>query len=418
MKRLLFAMMLSLPLVITSCQKNDGISSTNEENSSLNNERKDIVLSRTEQQLVDENVKFAFSFFNKMNEQETEKANWLVSPLSASIALSMTANGADGNTLTQIQDVLDFKGFQMEEINSYYNRIIGELIALDNTTKFNLANSVWLHNDFNLYDSFIKTNKEKYDAQVTSLDLRSPLALEAINHWSAQQTENLIPVIIDKLPENMIFCILNSLYFKGGWESEFKESATVDELFTCADGKQSKVKMMRQKKVFWSCVNDIFTLAEFPYGNGAFSMVVLLPNEESTLEESLQTFTAEYWTESMQMKGKELDVHFPRFELKYEADLINVMKSLGITDIFNPENANLSKMTSDDIYINLLKQSAYIKTNEKGTEAASTTIVGGNITMAPSTFEKINFNMNRPFVFLIKEKSTGVILFMGKVTEL
>ena len=417
MKRLLFAMMLSLPFVITSCQENEGI--PNDENSSVNNARKDIVLSRTEQQLLDENVKFAFSFFNKMNEQETEKANWLISPLSASIALSMTANGADDTSLNQIQNVLGFKGFQMEEINSFYNRIIGELMALDNTTKFNLANSVWLHNDFNVYDSFVNINKEKYDAEVTSLDLSSPLALETINDWSAKQTEDLIPVIIDKLPEDMIFCILNSLYFKGGWESEFKESATVDELFTCADGKQSKVKMMRQKKVFWSCVNDNFKLAEFPYGNSAFSMVVLLPNEESTLEESLQAFTAEYWTESMQMKGKELDVHFPRFELKYEADLINVMKSLGITDIFDSESANLSKMTPDDIYVNLLKQSAYIKTDEKGTEAAATTIVGGNIALAPpTTFEKIDFNMNRPFAFLIKEKSTGIILFMGKVTEL
>ena len=135
MKRLLFAMMLSLPFVITSCQENEEI--PNDENSSVNNARKDIVLSRTEQQLLNENVKFAFSFFNKMNEQETEKANWLISPLSASIALSMTANGADDTSLNQIQNVLGFKGFQMEEINSYYNRIIGELMALDNTTKFN-----------------------------------------------------------------------------------------------------------------------------------------------------------------------------------------------------------------------------------------------------------------------------------------
>lgn len=409
MKRTILTMMLSLPLIITSCNEDDGISSAS-------NERKDIVLSRTEQQMTDKNVTFAFSFFSKMNELETEKPNWMVSPLSASIALSMTANGTEGNSRNQIQEVLGFEDFQMEEVNAYNNRLADELMSLDNTTKFNLANSVWLHHEFNVYDSFIETNEEMYDAQVTSLDLTTPLALEAINNWSAEQTNNLIPEILDELPANLRFCFLNSLYFKGIWKERFKESATTDEIFTCADGKKSRVKMMKQKEVFLYCSNETFMLTKFPFGNEAFSMTVLLPNEGHTLEESLREFTAEYWTESMKMKGEELDVQFPRFELKYEVDLIDVMKGLGITEIFDEENADFLKMTPNNVFVNLFKQAAYIKADEEGAEAAATTIVGGMD--SDSVFKTIDFHMNRPFAFLIEEESTGVILFMGKIEEL
>lgn len=340
----------------------------------------------------------------------------MVSPLSASIALSMTANGTEGNSRNQIQEVLGFEDFQMEEVNAYNNRLADELMSLDNTTKFNLANSVWLHHEFNVYDSFIETNEEMYDAQVTSLDLTTPLALEAINNWSAEQTNNLIPEILDELPANLRFCFLNSLYFKGIWKERFKESATTDEIFTCADGKKSRVKMMKQKEVFLYCSNETFMLTKFPFGNEAFSMTVLLPNEGHTLEESLREFTAEYWTESMKMKGEELDVQFPRFELKYEVDLIDVMKGLGITEIFDEENADFLKMTPNNVFVNLFKQAAYIKADEEGAEAAATTIVGGMD--SDSVFKTIDFHMNRPFAFLIEEESTGVILFMGKIEEL
>ncbi|MBQ8888633.1 MAG: hypothetical protein IJY59_04000 [Bacteroidaceae bacterium] len=152
-KNLILLLLLSLPFVITSCNEDDDLSSGN-------NERKDIVLSRSHQEMVNENVKFAFSLFDKVNELETEKPNWIISPLSASIALSMTANGTANNSLNQIKDVLGFNDFQMNEINSYYNTLTEELMAVDNTTRLALANSVWLHNDFQFYDSFVNTTKD------------------------------------------------------------------------------------------------------------------------------------------------------------------------------------------------------------------------------------------------------------------
>ena len=177
--------------------------------------------------------------------------------------------------------------------------------------------------------------------------------------------------------------------------------------------------MMKKEGIKLYYKNESFALAEFAFGNEAFSMVVLLPNEGCTLEESLQKFKAKYWAEYLEnRKGKiaDLIISFPRFEVKYEADLVEAMKGLGITDIFDQNKANFSKMTPNNIFINLLKQSSRIKVDERGCEAAVTTVVSG---MLGSPYaEEVEFNMNRPFAFLIKEESTGTILFMGKVTEL
>lgn len=416
MKRKLFLLLMTLPIFIASCENDDDLSSAK-------NERKHIVLTRSQKELANENVKFAFSLFNKVNEQETEHPNWIMSPFSASIAMSITANGAEGNSRTQIQNALGFNGFQMDEINDYYKLLTKELLAVDKTTQLSLANSVWLHNNFKFHDSFVNTTKKMYEAKVTTLDLTDQSALKKINDWSADHTNNLIPIILEELPDNLKFCILNSLYFKGVWLDEFEKSSTVDGLFTCANGQQNQVKMMRQVTEQRYCSNEYFALAEFPYGNGAFSMMVLLPNEGCTLEESFQNFNANDWIEttesgSLEMFLCELNVSFPRFELKYETNLIEAMQSLGITDIFDENKADFSNLSSSNVFINLLKQSAYLKVDEKGAEAAATTIVGGMDASPGPLYRKADFHMNRPFAFIIKENSTGTILFMGKVTEL
>lgn len=417
MKNKIFLLLLALSGFVTSCNDDENLSPDE------GNERKNIVLSRSQKEITNENVKFAFSLFNKVDELETEKPNWMISPLSASIAMSITANGTDGNSKAQIQKVLGFDKFQTSEINEYYNLLTKELLALDKTTNLSLANSVWLHNDFKYFDSFVKTTKNMYGAEVATLDLTNQSSLKKINDWSAKQTNNLIPEILKELPEGMKFCFLNSLYFKGAWSDEFDESSTVDDYFTCANGQQSQVKMMKNELEMKYCSNEYFALAEFLYGNAAFSMTVLLPNDNSTLEESLQKFTADYWIKateigSLDMEFYNLNVSFPRFDLKYEANLIEAMQSLGITDIFDKDKADFSNLSSDKLSVSLLKQASCINVNEKGAEAATTTIVGGAETSPGSPYFNAEFHMNRPFAFLIKERSTGTILFMGKVTEL
>lgn len=409
MKKILLPLMMPLLILCTACSDDDDLSTKPKE-------RQDIILSRSESQMVEENVKFAFSLFDKVNEYE-EKPNWLIAPFSASVTLGMIANGTEGNTQVELLNALGFTGFSLEEMNTYYKKLGSELKALDNTTQLYLANSIWIDNGLDVYDPFIKTNKDMYDAQVSQLDLDSPNALQSINNWCAQQTENQITRILDKMPEEAKICFLNALYFKGVWKNKFKESSTKEETFHYADGRSNSVKMMMQNEDFGYYHNETFALAEFPYGNSAYSMVVLLPHENKTLTESLQLFTADYWTESVQMANQNLNVQFPRFEMNYETDLIQIMKNLGVSDVFDREKADFSQMTSTSLFLGLLKQATSIKVDEKGTEAASVTVGSGMIT-APGPQDPVDFYINRPFAFLIKEKSTGTILFMGKVTEL
>lgn len=409
MKKILLPFMMLLFMSLMACSDDNDASVTP-------NDRKDIVLSRSETQMATENVKFAFALFNKMNELETEKPNWMVSPFSASVALSMIANGTDGNTLTELQNVLGLSDFSLEEMNEYNRKLNVELPYLDNTTKLCVANSIWADKEIDMYGSFINTNKDVYDAQISTLDFSLPNALENINSWCAKQTENTIPEILDDMPEGVKVCFLNTLYFKGTWKEKFSESATENETFYCMDGQQHLVKMMKQTEDFYYCDNKTFAMAEFPYGNEAFSMIVLLPHEDKTLEETLQEFTVDYWAE-IEMSKKELNVCFPRFEMNYETDLIQVMRSLGVSDIFDEEKADFSRLSSIPMYLNLLKQATYIKVDEKGTEAAAVS-VGTGMVGDSGPAKTIDFFMNRPFAFLIKEKSTGNILFMGKVTAL
>lgn len=406
---LLLVVMPLLMIVMLSCSEDDV--------SVEPNDRKEIVLSRSEMQMAEENVKFAFSLFNKVNELETEKSNWMVSPFSASVALSMIANGTEGNTLAELQKTLGFDGFSLEEMNGYYRKLNAELKCLDNTAQLYMANSIWTDTGIDVYNSFIETNKNVFGALVSALDLSSSSALKSINDWCAQQTNNAIPVILDYIPEGVKVCFLNALYFKGVWKNKFDVSETSDESFYYADGRSNLVRMMKQTEKFNYDANESFSIAEFPYGNEAFSMVVLLPNENKTLEESLRMFTSDYWMNEVDMSMRELNVLFPRFEMNYETDLVNVMKNMGILDVFDINNADFSLMSSASVYLSLLKQATYIKVNEEGTEAASVTLGAGMSGDAGPT-ETVDFYVNRPFAFLIKEKSTGNILYMGKITEL
>lgn len=165
--------------------------------------------------------------------------------------------------------------------------------------------------------------------------------------------------------------------------------------------------------------NDYFAMAELPYGNEAFSMVILLPVEGKTLEECLPQLTEEHWAEwKDRLAVRTLNVKLPRFQMNYKKDLVGDMRALGMLDAFDADKADFSGISADEeLYVSLLQQITYIDVNEEGTEAAAVTI-GGLETTSPGPSSVIPFYVNKPFAFLIKEKSTGVILFMGKVTEL
>lgn len=397
--------------LLASCDNNDSSPRTTPK------PRKDIILSRAEQDMADKGTDFAFRFFNQVCNSEKTNTNVFVSPLSASLALSMTANGAAGNTLTEMTNVLGFSS-SLNDMNSYHQKLTSALLDLDNTIQLEIANSIWVKKGFRVYDSFVSANKEWYDADVRELDFSSSAATDVINKWCADKTNQRIKKVLDNIPGDARLFLINALYFKGEWTSKFKSSATAQEDFTNADGSGQKVAMMNQTATFNYSHNDDFSIAEFPYGNQAFSMVVLLPEAGKTLDECLAQLTYKHWkTWSEQMGARTLEVKFPKFELIYSKDLVDDMQAMGMKDAFHSGNADFTKMSAADLFIGILKQYTYLKIDEEGTEAAAVTVTGMiETSVGPST--TIPFYMNRPFIIMIKEKSTGSILFMGKITTL
>lgn len=404
---------LSLLSILAACQNDENPSKPEPK------PRKDISLTRVEQSLLDANTDFAFRFFSQVCNTEDEKPNVFVSPLSASLCLSMISNGASGNTLTEMQDVLGFpaSSFSLDDLNNYNQKLTTALLDLDNTTQLGIANSIWVKQGFKVYDSFVNVNKQMYDAQVQELDFTSPTAKDVINRWCAEQTNDCIKEVIKVIPANARMYLLNALYFKGIWASQFEKSATRQENFTNSDGTQQKVNMMNQTEMFNYTKNSTFSIAELPYGNEAFSMVILLPSGGKMLDESLSELTSENWKEwNSNMAGKQLQVKLPRFKVEYDKTLIDDMIAMGMKDAFDGNKADFSKMSAAELYVGILQQFTYINVDEEGTEAAAVT-VGGMLDSAglPVT---IPFYVDSPFAFMIKEKSTGAILFMGKVTKL
>lgn len=405
---------LSLLSILAACQNDEDPSKPEPK------PRKDISLTRVEQSLLDANTDFAFRFFSQVCNTEDEKPNVFVSPLSASLCLSMITNGASGNTLTEMQDVLGFpaSSFSLDDLNNYNQKLTTALLDLDNTTQLGIANSIWVKQGFKVYDSFVNVNKQMYDAQVQELDFTSSTAKDVINRWCAEQTNDCIKEVIKVIPENARMYLLNALYFKGIWASQFEKSATQQENFTNSDGTQQKVNMMNQTEMFNYTQNSTFSIAELPYGNEAFSMVILLPSGGKTLNESLSELTSENWKEwNSNMAGKQLQVKLPRFKVEYDKTLIDDMIAMGVKDAFDGNKADFSKMSAAELYVGVLQQFTYINVDEEGTEAAAVT-VGGMLDSAVGLPVTIPFYVDSPFAFMIKEKSTGAILFMGKVTKL
>lgn len=410
--KIFFCMML-LAGFLTGC--------SNDDDGARPKERKNIELSRSEQVMAEETTDFAFRFFQQVNASEKEQDNWMVSPLSASMALGMTTNGASDNTLTEMKATLGFSEASIDEMNAYYRRLLAELPDLDNTTQLRLANSIWINNGFEVKSPFVDLNKQMYDAKVSNLDFSSPKAPSTINNWCSDKTNGRITEVIQEITPAAKMFLLNALYFKGIWQEDYKfdKSKTKNEDFTNVDGSVTKVKMMNHTNSYVFNYNDYFWMAKFNYGNCAYNMTILLPDTDHTLEECLEAITAENWKEwNKNWTYRTLIVKMPRFEMEYNKDLRKDMEALGIKDAFNPQTADFSNISDDALFLDLLKQFTYLKVDEEGAEAAAVTISGMDVSAAaPPSTGPVEFFLNRPFVFMINEVSTGTVLFMGKVTK-
>lgn len=375
-------------------------------------ERVDICLNKSQAVVNEAAVNFSLDF---MQQTLKDNGNIFLSPLSAQIALSMLTNGAEDETLAELLKTLGYEGLDTEDMNSYNKVMIEALKNIDNTTIVEVANSLWVNKMYSLKEEFVKVNQKNYDAELQTLNFADEKSAEIINGWCGKKTHNCINHIIDQPNPNWHSLLINALYFKGIWKEKFNKKNTSKREFTNIDGTLSKVEMMANTESYSYYEDEDIEMAELPYGNGAFSMIVAMPREGKTLNDGID-YLAHNWKRCLdEMWGREVDLWLPKFEMKYMRELKKDLMAMGINQIFLPGMAQLGKMSTDDLYVNFIDQFTYVKVDEEGTEAAAVTIVGSECTSIGPNPDPIIFHVNRPFIYLIKEVSTGAILFMGKM---
>lgn len=374
-----------------------------------------IVLNASQTQQVAADNSFAFDLFKTINQSESDN-NYFISPLSISLSLGMTYNGAAGATKTAIETALRRNGFSADDINAYYKKIVDGLLAADPTTQLKVANSIWTRKDFSVLQSFYGVNAAYYGAKVQSLDFSQPSSKDIINNWCSQNTNGKIPSIIDQVPDGVIMYLINAVYFKGIWKSQFKASDTFNGNFAAATG-SVPAKYMKQEQTFNYFANDSVQCAELPYGNGAFSMVVVLPTSKYSVDQIANKLNPSTWNRWLSgMQSLKLHIELPKFKLSYNTLLNEPLAQMGMGVAFS-NSADFSKIErTGGLKISRVLHNTFVAVDEEGTEAAAVTAVEIGNTAANPTVTP--FIVNRPFLFFIKEKSTGTILFMGKMINL
>ena len=372
---------------------------------------KPIVLNSTMIARVNQDNEFAFDLLKKTITSSGE-TNVFVSPLSVSIALGMAWNGANGTTKTEMETALKMSGMSVSNINDYYKIMQSSLPAIDPTTKLSIANSLWYKTGFEVKSDFLKVNSDYFNAYIKELDFSKAWALDTINNWCSKKTNTLIPSIIDKIPSNGVMYLMNAVYFKGIWRKQFEKKNTSVLKFTTETGNQADVNMMYQKDTFRYAETETAQYLDIPYGNKAFSMTVILPAQNKTTAEVLNSLTTNTWTNILNLLNqREVMVYLPRFKVTNKFKLNDVLKEMGMKLAFT-DFADFSKISDLPLQISEVIHKTYVTVDEEGTEAAAVTSIGIITTSMPQIPV---FRVDRPFVFVIREKSTGVILFIGKM---
>jgi len=362
---------------------------------------------------------FAFDLFYNIL-QTTNKKNVFISPLSVDFALGMTLNGANSVTEQEMKNVLRHSGLTDTQINEYYQLMLNALPSIDPTTKLNIANSIWCRKGFPFYQSFLDINAKYFDAEINNLDFASPTALKTINDWCAKKTNDLIKEPLDEIPPNAVMYLINAIYFKGIWITQFEKKNTAKAIFYAENGVQKQVDMMHIPEGAFPYYADANAqYLDMGYGNGAFSMTLILPYNGKTLQNVIDNLSPDYFNDIVEnrLDSINLKVFLPRFKTEYKTDLKDVLIAMGMPSAFDPiGTADFSGMSDAYLYINRVIHSTFVEVNEEGTEAAAVTIVemmeksmGGGLPV---------FRADKPFLFVIRENSTGAVLFMGKMGEI
>ena len=365
---------------------------------------------------------FGFDLFQQLQRQAANK-NVFFSPLSVSVALAMTYNGAAGETKKAMARVLKLEDISHDELNRASAGLLNALKSSDPKIELAIANSLWAHGGVRFKEDFLARNRQFFGAEVSTLDFKSPQSVATINRWVDANTKSKINKIIDQIDPRQVMFLINAVYFKGQWQKRFEKTLTQTRPFHLPGGQQKQTPMMAQSGNYLYYRGDKFQAVNLPYGKGDVSLYLFLPDQSpdpgSSLEDFLKSLSYKNWEEWInRFNDTPGDVKLPRFKLDYESTLNNALKALGMGVAFSSSEADFSQLRAErDLFISEVKHKAIVEVNEEGTEAAAATSVGIGITSVGPTPQRFTFIADRPFLMVIRDSQTGAILFMGAVME-
>lgn len=402
-----------------SGQKSYSIVAGVEDKANMANNIKDsfrgITLTEQQKTFVANNNAFTIKFLKAMNDADKSGKSFVYSPLSITYVLSMVNTASEGATRMELQNTLGFGNGEIKDVNGFCKRLIDGLPRVDTSVQIHIANAIYVNKNSTLKKQFQQDMKSYYGAKAESLDFSSPKTLKHINDWCKKKTKGLIPEILSEVNPNAVSYLLNAVYFKAAWTYPFKERYTEMETFNTENGPE-KLPMMYQTDEFRYMKNNIFAAVDLPYGDGKWRMTVILPEKGKSVSNAIDYLAKEGMSFLSQMRQRDVSLKLPRFETESTTeDLIGTMKKMGIIRAFDESQAEIRNMCNQDVYISRMLQKAHIKVDENGSKAAAVTSVE-MVTLSISMDPPVVFHADHPFVYVIRESSSGVILFVGKFT--
>lgn len=401
MKPFRLFIILSAAIILGGCGENDVV-----------NPPKDLTVN--DLKTLEQGNRFGFELYEQMLVQYPD-SNLCISPYSVFTALSMAANGAGGNTLSEMLDVLGFDGKAVADLNTSIKHLNEVLIAKDPATVFQTANSVWYNTDgFSVYNDFRDAMNQYYGATVDGLDFADPATLSKINGWVKEKTHDKIEKIINRIGPEDVCYLINALYFNGKWTTFFDKDETRKGSFTAIPDQIQEVPFMYVKDTFNVIDNSDLQAVELPYGDGSWAMYVFLPPRGTDPGDWCVNELFPHWEQLQQQfaENPQMEIYLPQFKLENSFELSDQLKAMGMPEAFS-DRADFSKLGPGSLAISQVLHKTFIDVNEEGTEAAAVTAV----VIIRTSFPQNEIRFNRPFVFVIAEKSTGSILFLGQVTQ-
>lgn len=366
-------------------------------------------------------LKFALNMLNQLDDPD-KGDNLCFSPLSLSIALGMTLNGAQGETFDAIAQTLGYEQTRLALFNQQASQLARLFKGANQEITIHAANGLWVQRGFELKPDFLRALLIHYESRVETVDFAQPdAAAEHINRWVAEQTKEMI----DKLFEANAFdsqtrlALVNTLYFEGKWQTPFPKEATEDAPFYLEDGKTKQVPMMRLSKRLPYLKGEGFEAVALPYGEGNYQFYLFLPEKGRKVAQLREQFTPENWAKWMtEFRTIEGDLQMPRFKIEGQYNLQPPLSALGMAIAFDPDHADFSgiaDVSPNRLFIQKAIQKAVVEVDEEGTKAAAATGITVGVTSAPLPSERFNLIADRPFLFAIVHQPTGIVLFMGIV---